>query len=50
MGGTLTVSVHLNDITDAHDAVENGTLMALLNAHRSELNVQTQEDDETADL
>ena len=46
MPGTLTVTLALNDISDASDAIEQGTLMALLALHRSDLIVHVEEDED----
>ncbi len=48
MPGTLTVTLALNDVTDATDAVEQGTLIALLSLHRTELHVHVEEDEDDA--
>lgn len=49
MRGVLIAKLPLDDITDGTDAVEQGTLIALLTKHRTDLIVSTEatpEDDD----
>ena len=49
MGGTLNVSLHLDDLSDGSDAVDDGTLIEFLRANRKKLEVQLIEDDPAED-